>query len=119
MLKEYSDLSHLKINFSYNWGDVTFEKTTELVIFRVIEESITNALRHGHADKVKVDCLLTDNAYEIKISNNGLTAKSVKAGYGITQMKERVAIINGKFKLETEPIFVVTVDIPREGANHD
>lgn len=119
MLKEYSDLSHLKIDFSYNWGDVNFEKMTELAIFRVIEESVTNALRHGHADKVKVDCLLTDNAYEIKISNNGLTAKSVKAGYGITQMKERVAIINGKFKLETEPIFVVTVDIPREGANRD
>lgn len=119
MLKEYSELSHLRIDFAYNWGHVNFEKTTELVIFRVIEESVTNALRHGHADKVKVECLLTNDAYEIKISNNGLTPKKITPGYGITQMKERVAIINGKFELESEPIFIITVAIPREGANHD
>ncbi|WP_414671953.1 sensor histidine kinase, partial [Lactobacillus acetotolerans] len=49
MLKEYSDISHIKIDFNYHWGKVDFEKTTEDVIFRIIEESVTNSLRHGHA----------------------------------------------------------------------
>ena len=61
MLKEFSDLSHLQINFNYNWGTSEFEKTTEIVIFRVIEESITNALRHGHATEVDINCKLSES----------------------------------------------------------
>lgn len=61
MLKEFSDLSHLQINFNYNWGTSEFEKTTEIVIFRVIEESITNALRHSHATEVDINCKLSES----------------------------------------------------------
>lgn len=114
MLQEFSDISHLKINFSYQWGDVDFEKTTELVIFRVIEESVTNALRHGHASEVNVTCNLVKDSYEIKISNNGKPEKTVTPGYGLTQMKERLAIINGKMKVISNPIFTVIVSIPRK-----
>lgn len=119
MIKEYRDLSHLKIDFTYNWGEVDFEKTTELVIFRVIEESVTNALRHGHATRVKIDCALTSNSYKIAISNNGETIHKVKPGYGLTQMKERLAVINGKLKITSEPIFTITINIPRKEENHD
>ena len=119
MIKEYSDLSHLKIDFTYNWGEVDFEKTTELVIFRVIEESVTNALRHGHATRVKIDCALTSNSYENANSNNGETNHKVKPGYGLTQMKERLAVINGKLKITSEPIFTITINIPRKEENHD
>lgn len=114
MLKEFSDLSHLQINFNYNWGTSEFEKTTEIVIFRVIEESITNALRHGHATEVDINCKLSESNYIIVIQNNGQSAEKIKPGYGITQMKERLAVINGKVKIESYPIFTVTVFIPRK-----
>lgn len=114
MLQEFSDVSHLKINFTYQWGEVDFEKTTELVIFRVIEESVTNALRHGHASKVNVVCSLTQDSYEIKISNNGKPEKAVIPGYGLTQMKERLAVINGRMNVISNPVFTVIVSIPRK-----
>lgn len=113
MLKEYSDLSKMQIDFSYNWGKAEFEKTTEMVIFRVIEEAVTNALRHGHATKVKISCDLTSSSYRMTISNNGSITKKVKMGYGLTQMKERLAVINGKIKIEGSPVFTIIVDIPR------
>ena len=114
MLQEYSDISHLKINFNYQWGNVDFEKTTELVIFRVIEETVTNALRHGHASAIDVKCQIVNNNYQIKISNNGSTTDKLTPGYGLTQMKERVAIINGTMKIITSPVFTIIVNIPRK-----
>lgn len=115
MLKEYSDLSHVKINFDYQWGKVTFAKTTENVIFRIIEETVTNSLRHGHATQIDIHCQTTQNCYQMIIHNNGKSIEHIKPGFGITQMKERVAIINGKISFDGHDGFTTTVLLPKEG----
>ena len=114
MLEEYSDISRLKIQFNYQWQNPDFEKTTENVIFRIIEESITNSLRHGHASEVMIDCLETSNVYLLQIQDNGTGAKNFKPGFGITQMRERVAIINGQMTIDSENGFNIVVEIPKE-----
>lgn len=120
MLKEYADISRIKIDFSYHWGSADFEKTTEDVVFRIIEESITNSLRHGHASQVSIACTKPDqNTYQMVIKDNGLGAKKIIPGYGITQMKERVAIINGKISFDGQKGFKIVVDIPVEDDSYD
>ena len=85
------------------------EKTTENVIFHIIEESITNSLRHGHASAVMIDCLENEHAYLLQIQDNGTGAKNFKPGFGITQMRERVAIINGQMtRLEPARVELLT-----------
>ena len=113
MLNEYSSLSHLKISLRYDWGNAEFEKTTEIVIFRVIEEAVTNALRHGHAKHVQINCTLSKTDYFINIQNDGEPQKIVKPGYGLTQMKERLAIINGHVSISGYPKFTIKVSFPR------
>ncbi len=119
MLKEYSDISHIKIDFNYHWGKVDFEKTTEDVIFRIIEESVTNSLRHGHATEVKISCTKSDKNYILLIQDNGMGTTHIKAGYGIIQMKERVAIIDGKISFNGNNGFSTKVAIPKEGSTND
>ena len=120
MLKEYADISRIKIDFSYHWGSADFEKTTEDVVFRIIEESITNSLRHGHASQVSIACTKPNqNTYQMVIKDNGLGAKEIIPGYGITQMKERVAIINGKISFDGQNGFKIVVDIPVEDDSYD
>ncbi|WEV39987.1 sensor histidine kinase [Lactobacillus sp. ESL0681] len=120
MLQEYAELSQIKINFNYHWGTTDFEKTTENVIFRIIEESITNSLRHGHADEITINCtILEQHRYQLLIKDNGSGTPKIKPGYGITQMKERVAIINGKISFDGSNGFVTKVEIPMEGEIND
>ena len=115
MLKEYSDISHIKINFNYAWGDVDFQKTTENIIFRVIEETVTNSLRHGHATEIWIDCTSNDSLYILSIHNNGKSESNIKPGYGITQMKERLAIINGTVEFDGKKGFTTIVKFPKVG----
>jgi len=53
------------------------------------------------------------------IKDNGSGAKKIVPGYGITQMKERVAIINGKISFDGKNGFTIVVDIPAEGDMYD
>ena len=100
MLKEYSDISHIKIELNYGWGNANFQKTTENIIFRVIEETVTNSLRHGHATKIWIKCTSNNSSYILSMHNNGKSETHIKLGYGITQMRERLTIINGTVEFD-------------------
>ena len=99
---------------------VDFENTKEDIIFRIVQESITNALRHGHANVIEIKIYQENSNLIIYIKDNGLGCKEVKKGYGLKQMQERVAILNGTLKYDGNDGFTVEVVIPmKEGENYD
>src|SRR5699024_9689618 len=52
MISRYDNIPTLTIDLDFQWQGVYLEKTTKNVVFRIIEESITNSIRHGHAEKI-------------------------------------------------------------------
>ncbi|MBM6840059.1 sensor histidine kinase [[Clostridium] spiroforme] len=96
MIKEFEEVSKLKIDFYYEWDRVDLEKTKEDIIFRIIQESITNALRHGKATEVEINMFNDDYKYMLVIQDNGVGCQEIHYGYGLKQMQERVAILDGK-----------------------
>ena len=52
MIREYQTLSNLQVDLHYEWVDVDMDVMIEDTIFRVIQESMTNAVRHGHASRM-------------------------------------------------------------------
>lgn len=96
MIKEFEDVSKLKIDFYYEWDRMDLEKTKEDIIFRIIQESITNALRHGKATEVEINMFNDDYKYMLVIQDNGVGCQEIHYGYGLKQMQERVAILDGK-----------------------
>ena len=58
-IREYQILSNLQVNLNYEWIDVDMDVMIEDTIFRVIQESMTNAVRHGHASQMSLIFLRT------------------------------------------------------------
>lgn len=110
MLKEYEDVSKLKIEFYYEWDKADLEKTKEDIVFRIIQESITNALRHGKATEVEINMFNDDYKYMIIIQDNGVGCDNIQYGYGLKQMQERVAILDGKISFIGENGFRTVVE---------
>lgn len=68
--------------------------------YRVIQESLTNVLRHAQASSVDVDVVVGDEQLAIEISDDGVGFPLDAAfGRGLTGMYERVRALNGKFEL--------------------
>ncbi|MGT2755036.1 sensor histidine kinase [Streptococcus ovis] len=112
MIADYQELSRLDIRFEYGWGDVDLEVTKEDIIFRMIQESITNSLRHGHARRVGIQ-LTGDDCYRICIQDDGIGCTDLHYGYGLTQMRERLAIIGGTVEFFNENGFKTVATIPK------
>ncbi len=54
---EYQNLSNLQVDLIYEWVDVDMDVMIEDTIFRVIQESMTNAVRHSHASLMELHFL--------------------------------------------------------------
>lgn len=119
MISEYEEVSHLKIKIDYHWGNVDLDSMKEDVIFRVIQESITNSLRHGHAKTITIE-MTYDTYYQIRIKDDGQGSPEIVYGYGLKQITERLAIIGGYARFDGRSGFETKIIIPKlEGEQYD
>jgi two-component system, NarL family, sensor histidine kinase UhpB len=71
--------------------------------YRVIQESLTNVLRHAQATSLDADVTIGDEQLAIEISDDGIGFPSdATFGRGLTGMYERVRALNGTFELLRE-----------------
>jgi two-component system sensor histidine kinase UhpB len=71
-------------------------------VYRVIQESVTNALRHAGASSIEINAASDGNVLTIEIADDGVGFAEVKYGRGLTGMLERVRALSGSFQLLRE-----------------
>ena len=108
----------LHVELHYDWDAVDLDITKEDIIFRVIQESITNSLRHGHAQNVEIDMFKADD-YLLTIYDDGIGCQKITMGYGLTQMRERLAIIGGTVEFHSQDGFQTIITIPKRKGEED
>lgn len=58
------------------------------ILYRVIQESLNNAVRHGHATNIDIIINFGLNKIVTTIKNNGEGCKDIKKGFGIKGMED-------------------------------
>lgn len=120
MIEEFTSVSDLTISLDYRLDKVDFENTKEDILFRVIQESVTNAVRHGDATHIDISLYIEYNSLYLKIQDNGQGCEEIHYGFGLKQMKERLGMINGKVAYDGHHGFLTIVTIPlQEGELYD
>lgn len=112
MKEEISNVTDLKINLNYQIDETGFDTKIEDILFRVIQESITNSIRHGLATVVDIDIYKENNLLCLKIKDNGKGCKAINYGFGLKQMVERVSQIRGDINFYSENGFTTEIKIP-------
>jgi signal transduction histidine kinase len=95
----------------------------ELVLFRILQESLTNVHRHSEATAALVRLLWNGNDLRLEISDNGrgiteehlrrLDGSNNKSGVGISGMRERVRELGGNFEIAAlHPGTAIRVTLP-------
>jgi signal transduction histidine kinase len=82
-----------------------FEKKTELYLFRIIQEALSNILRHSKASEYSIQLIFAKEYLKIMISDNGVgfytDGITAMKGYGLMNMRERITNLNGKMQISS------------------
>jgi signal transduction histidine kinase len=88
----------------------------DLSAYRIVQEAVTNVVRHAGTDNGRVTIDYRDDELAIEIEDDG-HGGMVGTGYGLVGMRERVALLRGEFAAGPRPEggFRVAARIPLEG----
>ena len=91
--------------------------------YRIVQEALTNTLKHGHAATARVDLSFGEDILDVQIVDDGTaTAEadaSTRRGHGLIGMRERAAVFGGELQAgpRSEGGFSVRASIPLDGAS--
>lgn len=118
-IKELINSFNLKSNANINFeiiGDITsLSPSINIVLFRVIQEGLTNAIRHGNPSNIDIFLEYFPKHIDLRIKDNGIGAKDFIKGYGLKGMEDRVLSIGGCISFFANNGFEILVNIPLEG----
>jgi signal transduction histidine kinase len=88
----------------------------QLAAFRIVQESLTNTLRHARAAHAAVRVRYVPDRLELEVVDDGVGASSTDGGRGLVGMRERVALFGGELHAGSRPGggFAVRVSLPVE-----
>ncbi len=99
----------VKVRVETNDYDKRLPNGMETALFRIVQEAVTNIVRHANAENavIAVDFRDSEVAVDIEDDGNGFDAGKAKAGtmstFGIHGMQERVALLGGTIEIESHP----------------
>lgn len=103
-LKEYySKLNLVEIETNYSHPHTALSALQATSLFRMIQETVNNALKYAKPEKIKVTLLQKSNSLHTYITDDGtgFDMQTVKKGYGLDNISNRAKELNGESMIES------------------
>jgi signal transduction histidine kinase len=94
----------VKVSVSVAGGERPLPGAIDLTAFRIVQESLTNVVRHAHAGSATVLIRYDPDALEVRVADDGRgAAVNGSRGYGLVGMRERAAALGGTLEAGPAP----------------
>ncbi|MFS0752316.1 sensor histidine kinase [Oceanobacillus sp. 1P07AA] len=116
LIRKLEAESHITVQFTMKKGvlNVPLSNDKSVILYRIIQEAITNAMRHANSREVNVILSKSaDGALTFEITNAIFESTQFELGFGLRNMTERVAEVNGALHAyQLENRFIVSGRLP-------
>ena len=125
MFTKIEENSALAIDAQLDDIDGLFAPAAEMSLYRVVQESLNNVLKHAQATQVKVEIGRDGETVRMIIADNGkgfdqhAGANGARSGFGLMGMRERVRLLGGTIDFESAPNTGSTVSLTLRQILHD
>lgn len=102
LIKDFSKLTGINVKLGFSKNKWPLDEDLSLIIYRIIQEFLSNSAKHGKADKVNIFMNFNDNDLIITLQDNGIGTNNIIPGMGLTSLVERVNEIGGKSSYESK-----------------
>ena len=111
-ITNYQENSGVRVSFKTKGAFDKLKSVISLTVYRIVQEAINNIDKHSNADNVVILLEEYEGRLKLSITDDGKgfdTNKlkqgkdDIESGFGLFSMQERVELINGEFKIVSEP----------------
>lgn len=111
LAQRFSEGMHIPIDYEYRGPRGRLSSEIELVLYRVAQEALTNIVKHGSASHVWIDLDRGPDDVTLSVRDDGvgfdpgnvISSDGRGLGLGMFGMEERVALVNGRFRVWSSP----------------
>jgi signal transduction histidine kinase len=97
----------LTVDLAYEQGRVDTRHAPELesAIYRLVQEAVTNVVKHAGAGRVTVAVIEDDATVQLTVTDDGagFQTDATSAGFGLIGMRERVTLLGGELDFDSQP----------------
>ncbi len=107
----FAKRSGIRVNLDFPLKFERLPNDVEMVLFRVLQESLTNVHRHSGARDVKIGLARSADLVQLNVQDNGhgmgegtsdsLRKTNTNSGVGLAGMRERISDLNGQFEMDS------------------
>jgi signal transduction histidine kinase len=114
LCRTFERATSVKVDLSGAQTPDNLPPALELVLYRMIQEGLTNAFLHGKASRVSVGLVVDEHGLSLHLADNGTGAGQVTEGIGLTGMRERLGPFGGSLDYRSGTHgFTVWAQVPR------
>jgi two-component system sensor histidine kinase UhpB len=115
LVDRLSEQTGLTIDTAFPSSLPRLDRESELVLYRVAQEAMTNAVRHAGANRVTLTLSADESRIQLLVQDDGVGLNGARAGSGLSGMRERAMLIGARLSVADRPGGGVEVglDVPR------
>ena len=107
-MRRYSEQTGIDVDFKHRGLNGQISPHVTIVVYRLVQEGLTNVARHARAAAVTVQVWLSQGQLAIVIEDEGCgfdpaTALHAQRSVGLAGMRERVALLGGQLSIDSAP----------------
>ena len=116
-IQNIKKLSTLQVSFTWTDEMLNIDPQVELILFRIVQESLHNVIKHSQANKLEVIGTYVDNYFQLIVSDNGVgfdPSETFNNGSGLLNLESRCKLINANLQINSSvgKGTIITISLP-------
>lgn len=95
MFRTFEEATNVKVSVAYGNLPMVTTPISDQIVFRTVQEGLTNAFRHGRATEVSVTFWYDGRGIDLSLQDNGVGSSGAEDGIGLLGMRERIEPLGG------------------------
>jgi two-component system, NarL family, sensor histidine kinase DevS len=104
LAESFAEQSGISVDFQAALADERLPDEAETALYRIVQESLTNVVKHARARRVSILLTRTNGAVKAVIEDDGRgfdPERATDGGFGLVGMRERLALLGGRLEIES------------------
>jgi signal transduction histidine kinase len=105
LVSTFTEQTGLRVDLEQTLGDARLPAPTETALYRIVQEALTNVVKHAQATQVSIVLTRKDGSVTAVIEDDGKgfdPERTREGGFGLLGMRERVELVGGRLTVEAE-----------------